>query len=190
MPRARRSMPGALSQGKNVYPIIGYRARLANTAVAAANNEREVIDFDLEFEDNEVMDIWAVEYQTNYAPDAIDAFDDLDLLLGVFENPDIVAATDLSLEATFEDESSLVHFWKTGFLGSFTTSGMTSTISTAQYSFQFPQPYTVARNIALITQMDGTEGTTVALTTHATVWGRRRKAPDSEFKNIIYRQRF
>lgn len=164
---------------------------MAVTAVAAANNEREVLDFDLQFEDNEVLDIWSIEHKLSLGIATITADTDLDFLLGVFEDPDKAVATDLSLEATFEDDSSLIWFDKNSLHREFVTAAAISDmLSSFSNYFVFPQPYTVARNIAIILQMDGTEGDAIDPVSHVTVWGRRRNASDAEFKNIIYRQRF
>src|SRR3990172_5998661 len=99
--KGMKSIPNALSQAKNVFPITSFRARLANQVVAAANNEREIIATDLQFEDNEVLDIWGVEYNTYCDLTQLAAFNDQLLTIAVYEDPDKPATTDLSLEATF-----------------------------------------------------------------------------------------
>lgn len=189
--RGMKSIPPALSQGKNVFPITPIRARLAVSSVGAANNEREVLDLELQFEDNEVMDIWGIEVEYTFDFAAVSAFNDLLARTGLFEDPDKLATTDLSLEATFEEDTSLIWYGQHGIVGGLlTTSGQTIVVPTEKREFWFPQPYTVARNICLIGQFEGTNGNSVVMVQNCTVWGRRRNASDSEFKNIVYRQRF
>lgn len=185
-------IPDLFSRGKNVYPIIPYRARFSKNTLAAANNEKETIDFDLQFEDNEVMDLVALEYQMEINADDFNVATPVDLLIqmGVFEDPDKVATTDLSAEAVFEDDPSLVHWAEFGIVQDVVTSGMAALRTTDYQQFTFPQPYTVARNIAAIMQLDGLNPNSDFARCHLTVWGRRRIASDAEFKNIIYRQRF
>lgn len=187
---AAPQIPDLFSRGKNVYPIIPYRARLAASAAGAANNEREIVDFDLQFEDNEVMDIVGVEVNYEHVYDDITAFNSFIALLALLEDPDLPATTDIGTEAFFETNASLVWFNESGVMTDLATSGMAAVPITDYAKFMFPQPYTVARNVSWIIQASGTENDVIVITTHATIWGRRRIASDEEFKNIIYRQRF
>jgi hypothetical protein len=199
--KSKKSMPGALAQGKGIYPIIPYRCVLGCAAVGAANNEREILDFDLLFENNEVMDIWKIDYQHSVALEdqdygAADIYSRFDIRTGVFEDPEKPVATDLSTEAVIEDDSSLVDIAQTVInvegevQGTPANFAMFAPRLSEKLVTNFPQPYTVARNLAVILQWEGTEGGAHQVGSIVTVWGRRRKAHDSEFKNIIYRQRF
>jgi len=167
---------------------------LAIVTFGAANNDGEVIDLDLQFEDNEVLDVWSMQSDITFladeAPDAA--------ALGIwevalFEDPDKADTTDLSVAATVEDDTSLIHI-EEGRAEMFFTTAAGFQMAAAEVSvnryFVFPQPYTVARNIKLIMQIAGTQGDITAMRALVTVWGRRRNASDAEFKNIVYRQRF
>lgn len=159
---------------------------------AAASNARDVIELNLQFEDNEVLDVIAVHVLTEFNLTQELATDtDLTAYIALFEDPDKALATDLSLEATFEDDNSLIYFSQSSVGYDFgDNTSQTIWDSGRESYFVFPQPYTVARNLALISQMDGTEGDAAVITNRVTIWGRRRNASDVEFKNIIYRQRF
>jgi len=194
MPRHnRKSMPGYFATGAGIYPIIPYRVLNRIDTFAAASNEREIMDFDLEFENNEVMDIVMIHILFEWDLAASMAVDtDLTVLLGVFEDPDKATVTDIDTEALFEDDASLLFMEQSGRHYDFVAAGVSTTSPPIVESrqFLFPQPYTVARNLAIILQGNGSEGDATAVDVRTTIWGRRRRASDSEFKNIIYRQRF
>lgn len=183
-----KSMPGALAQGSKIYPIVPYRALVSLTAVAT--NEREVLDFDLQFENNEVMDIFSLEYLFSIDFDDVDAYNELNLNVALFDDPDKDSATDIDSETVFEDDASLIHYMQHQVVCDLATSGMALAVVSGHYPFTFPQPYTVGRNVCMIADWEGTEAGVKNPECKFTLWGRRRVASDSEFKNIIYRQRF
>jgi len=183
-----------------VFPMVPIRNFLqipiadADVAKTAANNDGEVVDLDLQFEDNEVMDLWYLDFHLSLQDDDGNyALDRFDLAVGLFEDPDKADTTDLSVENTIENDSSLIYLYQDN-----KTVRQGATITDCLYRFtdhvmfQFPQPYTVARNVKWILQAIATltadDFDSIDLT--ATIWGRRRNASDAEFKNIVYRQRF
>jgi len=190
--RGMPAIPNALSQGKDVFPITPFRQVLA--IATFGTNDGEVIDLDLQFEDNEVLDVWSMQTQVNFAFDtAPDAVATGLWHVALFEDPDKADATDLSVAATIEDDSSLIHIEEGRAMMLFTTAAGFQALAAdnaINRYFQFPQPYTVARNLKVIMQIAGTQADIEAMRAVVTVWGRRRNATDAEFKNIIYRQRF
>ena len=184
-------MPDALARGKNIYPIIPYRSRLALSADGAANNSEETVDFDLQFENNEVIDIFDVVMMYDMEFDNLaDGLNNIASFLALLEDPDRVSTTDISTENFFETDPSLVVWDIYNIITDFDTSGMALSEGGARHHFKLPQPYTVARNVKWIAQADWTEADVVVCTISCEIWGRRRVASDAEFKNIIYRQRF
>lgn len=188
------SIPSALSLGAGIYPITPLRQVLATTTfgAAGANNDGEVFELDLQFEDNEVCDIFMMDSHINAALDtAPDAVTELLWELALFEDPDKPDTTDLSVAATIENDSSLVHIEEGRFDMLFTTAaGFQFPFNSVNRRFLFPQPWTVARNVKVILQAVGTDSDITAVRAVVELWIRRRKASDAEFKNVIYRQRF
>lgn len=183
-------IPNALSQGKSVFPITTFRALLQPTT--QGTNVEQVIDLDLQFEDNEVLDVWSMKVDASMLQDtAADAASELEWAVALFEDPDKALATNIFSEETFEDDSSLIHHEAGVFYVNFTTAAgfEIGNLCDSRY-FVFPQPYTVARNLKVIAGMLGTQTDLLSMSDYVTIWGRRRNANDAEFKNIIYRQRF
>lgn len=213
MARRKKGMPpipNALSQAKDVFPITVLRNFLAipiaaETSLTAANNDGEVVDLDLQFEDNEVFDIWAVKVGIEIEPTAATAVKAclLRCSAALYEDPDKADTTDLvpvdgSLTgvpaANYQDDSSLLYNARKTFIlqeGATTTNEDSGDLYFTEY-FVFPQPYTVGRNVKWILEAlaDITTTDLDAVNLFAEIWGRRRNATDAEFKNIIYRQRF
>jgi len=206
-----------LQTGKGIYPIIPYRARIdraGNATVLNAFNNGFQVEFDLQFEDNEVMDIFAVEWAHNTCIVAIATVTDMTVFLAswLLENPELAVDDFLEVvDATgtypnsgaattseFVTNSALVHYKETVFSQTVDDQGSTDgrafvTKTSDREMFTFPQPYTVARNVLVNSRasLDTDEDEVlVSYRVDCTIWGRRRKAADSEFKNIIYRQRF
>lgn len=218
MAKGRRSIPTNLATGKGIYPIIPYRARIdraGNNTVLNALNNGFIVDFDLQFEDNEVMDLIAIEWQHNagLVGIATPATDETCFLASwLLENPELAADDFLnvvdatgtypnvgaSVDDSFVTNSALVHYKETVFSETLdlqaATNGRAFVTKTSNYSmFTFPQPYTVARNVLVNSRASLDTDESSIMTSYrvdCTIWGRRRKAADSEFKNIIYRQRF
>lgn len=205
-----------MQTGKGIYPIIPYRARIdraGNATVLNALNNGFQVEFDLQFEDNEVMDIFAIEWAHNAIIELGAAASDLPMFLAswLLENPelavdDILEVVDAagvypnsgaSLTSEFVTNSALVHYKETVFSESADTVAGDARSVLAKTSdremFVLPQPYTVARNVlvnARSSQDTDEVERMLSYRVDCTIWGRRRKAADSEFKNIIYRQRF
>lgn len=211
MDKKKRSMPNNLAMGRGIYPIIPYRSRrtVAGTG-AAVTIVSDVIDFDLQFEDNEVMDIIGVESDLLITdlelPDDLgDAEMELSLAVWLNENPedtttDMLGAVGTSDNGTsnFVTSSNLVWYHESQFfVGTNQEGSPTSELAVIdklkdRQVYMFPQPYTVARNVVIVKKgvIEGTTTILQAWRNNFTIWGRRRKANDAEFKNIIYRQRF
>lgn len=214
-----RSMPNNLAQGRGIYPIIPYRSQLgkvgsldgAGGGVAAVITiDSNVVDFDLQFEDNEVMDIVCIESEvtvTDFELLQTSADNDQNLMLAqwLMENPELTATDVLGSVTTqpaetdeFMTNSALVWYHEEQYAVYEGTAGTAASIAiaiamqTKYRKFDFPQPYTVARNVLhtmkgfLINDASRLNGYRMNMT----IWGRRRKAADGEFKNIMYRQRF
>lgn len=175
---------------------------VAETSLTSANNDGETVDLDLQFEDNEVMDIWQIDLFLELEPeDGVFTLDVVRCAVALFEDPDKADTTDIqgtlaartAAQNTIENDSSLVKYFQHTFI---CREGATVTDAfghiTERMQFQFPQPYTVARNLKWILQANAilTASDLDAINLYAEIWGRRRNASDAEFKNIIYRQRF
>lgn len=170
-----------------------FRAHLAVTDFSGTGtgSEREILTLDLQFEDNEVLDVIAVQCDLLMNEPTISTDSFLKWAVGLFENPDQTTTTDIMAEAEFETDTALIHAELGIYNVDFGSAvGINSIESDWHRYFIFPQPYTVARNIAVILEGQGTEGDAKTLEAYVTMWGRRRNAQDAEFKNIIYRQRF
>ena len=163
------------------------------------------MDLDLQFEDNEVFDIWAVKVSIEVEPTAATAVRAclLRMVAALYEDPDKATTTDLvpvdgsgtgQPAANYQDDSSLLYNFRSTLNsqeGATTTNEDSSDLLMTEY-FVFPQPYTVARNVKWILEALAEITTTDldAVNLYAEIWGRRRNASDAEFKNVIYRQRF
>lgn len=207
-----RSIPGNLRQGSGIYPIIPYRVRLQrvdDTNLSTLNTA--VLDFDLQFEDNEVMDIIAIESEVNVTDLAIGEQDaqivDEAIAVWLMENPELTAVNvledpyvgDGNLNTSqFSTNSALIWYHEEDYyfdMPAAAVGSLTSYVhgSLSRYRcFTLPQPYTVARNVLVGAKhlADGETGDIDGYRINFTIWGRRRKAAVSEFQNIVYRQRF
>jgi len=207
-PRRGGAIPPALSQGKNVFPMVPMRNFLSiplttETSLTSANNDGEVVDLDLQFEDNEVMDLWQIDLYLELEPeDNVFTLDLVRLAVALFEDPDKADNTDIqptdgsqtgAAANTIENDSSLVKYFQHAWS---IREGATITDVqghlTERMQFVFPQPYTVARNVKWIMQANAilTASDFDAINCYAELWGRRRNAAQDEFINIVYRQRF
>jgi len=196
-------IPSLYDTDKGVYPIIPYRTKLVEGTLGTINNR--VVDFDLQFEDNEVMDLVAIEstmYMTIEVPDTeAENESSLTMSASLLEDPDPVnvdilgnpATEDLDGGNEFEDNASLIWHHEFNLESVENAADVSSTLykTTDHKYFMFPQPYAVARNVQW--EFNGNSQDTDRADSCIylmTIWGRRRKAGDAEFKNIIYRQRF
>lgn len=205
-PRRGGAIPPALSQGNNVFPMVPMRNVLlispaAGTSLTSANNDGEVVDLDLQFEDNEVMDLWGMRLYLEIEPeDGVFTLDVVRCAIGLFEDPDKADTTEIQptladndAENVIENDSSLIHYVQHSFV---MREGVTVTDAfghlTYEHEFTFPQPYVVARNVKWILQANAilTASDIDAIRLYAELWGRRRNAKQEEFINIVYRQRF
>lgn len=196
-------IPALFDTGRDIYPIIPYRTKVVEGTLGTINNR--VVDFDLQFEDNEVMDLVAIEstmYMTLEIPDT-EAENEASLTMSasLLEDPDPQAVDILGNPATedtdggneFEDNASLIwhHEFNLEVIENAADVSSNAYKTTDHKYFVFPQPYTVARNVQW--ELNGNSQDTDRADSCVylcTLWGRRRKASDAEFKNIIYRQRF
>lgn len=198
--RGMKSIPNALSQGKDVFPITAFRNKLqiaigdAVTDLTSANNAGEEVDLDLQFEDNEVLDVWQVHLimtATNRAADVV-SNGSIEMCAALLEDPDKANTTDIVAENFVENDSSLLYLTCERMFFEQAAVGQIAFSLTREKVYSFVQPYTVARNVKWILQSNAViaadEFDSIDLI--ATIWGRRRNASDAEFKNIIYRQRF
>lgn len=176
---------------------------------ATADGVERDVDLDLQFEDNEVLDVIGLEVilTTEYASTIVT--DDTNMAICLSENPDendelqifpTTAAGVIDFTGAagttfpeFENNSGILWYMIRRLQAQvMTTSGGPTVFEMSRYfQFTFPQPYTVARNLKwILRQVESVDDAAVACAMYATIWGRRRNAPDAEFKNIIYRQRF
>lgn len=205
-PRRGGAIPPALAQGKNVYPMVPMRnvlliSPVAATSLTSANNDGEVVDLDLQFEDNEVMDLWGMRLYLELEPeDGVFTLDVIRCAIALFEDPDKADTIEIQptlgdndAENVIENDSSLVHYVQHSFVirEGATITDMLNPL-TYEHDFMFPQPYTVARNVKWILQANAilTASDIDAIRLYAELWGRRRNAAQEEFINIVYRQRF
>lgn len=161
-------------------------------AVTQGTEVADVIDLDLQFEDNEVFDLFSMKVDMIMFQDtAADAVSELQYGIGLFDDPNKETLTNIFDTTVFETDASLIHH-ETGIAAvNFTTAaGFVISRLTDSRVWHFPQPWTVARNMKLIAAILGTQADLLNMNFYTTLWGRRRNAPDAEFKNIIYRQRF
>jgi len=148
------------------------------------------------------MDIWQLDLFLELEPeDGVFSLDVVRIAVALFEDPDKADTTDIqgtlaartAAENTIENDASLIKYFQNTWV---IREGATITDAfgkiTERFQFLFPQPYSVARNLKWILQANAilTASDLDAINLYAEIWGRRRNAPDSEFKNIIYRQRF
>jgi len=206
--KGMRSIPGMLSQAKDVFPVTSFRTYLASDFDATADGVERTVELDLQFEDNEVLDVIALEVILGIEYASTIVTDDTNMAIGLFENPDeddevqlfpTVAATgviDFTEAGTFpefEDNNSLLWYMIQRMQAQVqtTSGGPTVFDMTKYYQFTFPQPYTVGRDLKwILRQVESVDDAAIAASMYATIWGRRRNAQDAEFKNIVYRQRF
>ena len=185
-----KSIPPLYSQAKDVFPVTRFASQLQVTTLGT--NDEEVVALDLQFEDNEVLDIIACQVYVEVDVDVVEsAENEARICVALFEDPDKALATDTLSEAVFEDDSSLIYTFDELFKLFFgTVAAVDMQWNSRNDYFMFPQPYTVARNVKWILRATGVDADIDAVNARATIWGRRRNAADAEFKNIIYRQRF
>lgn len=209
MAKRNSQMPGLYSQGKNVFPITPFRTYLVEDYDSTEGDESAVVDLDLQFEDNEVFDIISLHVILSTECASTIAVDDMNQAIMLSENPDEsstfqlfpttaagvvdftgAAGTDFP---NFETNSAIIWYQIRRMQGvALVTSGGPFVYEmTKEYMYKFDQPYTVARNLKWIMRtIETVDDAAISAAAYCTVWGRRRNAPDAEFKNIIYRQRF
>lgn len=197
--RSTKMIPPDYSIGKDVFPVIPIRTFMTQSAVIqtseatiVAGNVGQEVELDLDFESNEVFDVLAVEvdYTMNVGANASTNPANMTGVVALTDDPDKATETPIHTEDTFEGDQSFVWF-KTYFADYGTAVDSTDRMIGQTYNyFIFEQPWTVARNLKWIMATFATAADDFGGTARITIWGRRRNASDSEFKSIIYRQRF
>ena len=82
------AIPPLYSQSKNVFPVTSFRSYLASDFDATADGLERDVDLDLQFEDNEVLDVVSIELILSIEMAAAMATDDMNVAVALFENPD------------------------------------------------------------------------------------------------------
>jgi len=190
-----KMIPPDYSIGKNVFPVVPFRTQLQVLSAGINTNVAQDVELDLDFESNEVFDVLAIDTLINVKPNLTAGDFNEEMNLALTDDPDKPATTrideDITAntgEATFEGDESFVYYHDFEWSQQATTDTMTQT--TSQKVFIFEQPWTVSRNIRWIFSCRGTAAGLISTTARIQLWGRRRNASDTEFKAIIYRQRF
>lgn len=205
-----KMIPQPYSIADNVFPVVPFRTQFGTGIVAAANmagiaapidttsativagNVGQEVELDLDFESNEVFDVMGIELSVDFVTN-LAFFTNQEIFryaMGLTDDPDKATATDILLETTFETDESFIWLkygtWEYG--SAVDTSAALKTCDDDR--FNFIQPWTVARNLKWIFESSATNAGDVTSVGRVVIWGRRRNASDSEFKSIIYRQRF
>lgn len=185
--KTQRQLPAAYAQGGNIFPITPFRTQLNATSTT---NVAQEVQLDLDFEEREVFDIMKLDVDLNFNVETTSAaFAEFFGNLALCMDPDKASTTDLNDETIYEGDSSFI--WFRQFRAIRQGAAVEYGMYTENYQFDFVQPFTVARNLLWILDMNiitATEGEGVDM--RAQLWGRRRNAPESEFMNIVYRERF
>lgn len=191
--RGTKNIPAPYSQGKDVFPIVPFRVQIEPTT--AGTSEGQTVALDLDFEENEVLDIMLVE--TEIIPVNFTAGDGGQrICAALLEDPDLAVTTDVIAEAFFETNDSVVYYHEDHISAlEVTAAGEMVVWPALRKNLKFAadlQPYTVARDLLWIVRFeeDAANVPFGQYKFNLTIWGRRRNASDAEFKNIIYRQRF
>jgi len=189
--RGMRNIPDVLSQARHIFPLVPFRVLIPDIQTSGTF-VGEVVDLDLQFEDNEVLDVYSmqVDFNLDTVQDAVDALSQWGV--GLFEDPDKASNTNLLTNDNWETDNSLVHaeMGSVGMAVVGTATAINYVEAPHRYKL-FEQPYTVGRNLKVIAGFTDIVGAMIAdMDCYVQLWGRRRNADDAEFKNIIYRQRF
>lgn len=176
----------------NVYPVVPLRNEVITVTDAVPVSEE--IDLALDFTENMVYDIMEVE--TWIDPVAVDVTvatgGSVDIDFALLDNPASVA--NLGTPAVFETAPEVIYYAHATWL--FAKDAVPTSHSLVRadmyHTHKFDEPFTVARNllISLVANTGGGLMFANAFTGRMIVWGRKRKASDKEFKDILYRQRY
>jgi hypothetical protein len=183
--KSRSTSPYSKVMGRGVYPVIPVRSQFqAETDITPVYEE---VNLDLQHEINEVFETWI----DPTAYDGTVATGGCDVHVGLLDNVSSTIA--IQTEAVFETAPELVYYdmasWK-HHLG--TNVGESLTKTSAYHCRKYDEPFTVARNLLwTIVGVQSTDFFTSAqLMCRAIIWGRKRRASESEFNDILYRERF
>lgn len=205
-----RHIPDPYSIGNNVFPVVPFRTQFGDIAALQAvgsqipsaidttlltqnaGNVGQEVELDLDFESNEVFDVMIVQVEIEAQVALAFATGEkvLRYCLALTDDPDKANTTQIATEAIFEGDESFV-WYTNGLLQSLNEAALTEAINPIQRTeYRFVQPWTVARNLKWIYSSFSPAAGDFFSMVRIQLWGRRRNASDTEFKSIIYRQRF
>jgi len=149
---------------------------------------QEEIDLELDFEGNEVFDIGMIESWIYSDGDSLDpaVTATQNFVIGISEFPNF--ARTLLLDTTVETDPSLIYLdrWT---LRTEVDATATAGLKIAQRSrykqVQFPDWYTVAQNLTGAASAEEGAATSDEYQVMFNIYGRRRRAPDKEFRLLI-----
>lgn len=188
----RKMITGPYSKvtARGVYPVVPIRHQVST--VANTTPIYEEVDLDLQHEINEVFDIMEIETWMDPAVyDATQAAGNCDLHVGLMDN--VASVRDLVVGTTWETAPELVYYsvaqWKHHFG---TDVGQNLVRSGVYHNRKYDEPYTVARNLLWNVQVSANSPFFVgyAMQMRGIIWGRKRRASETEFNSILYRERF
>lgn len=208
--RTSKQIPPPYSIGKDVFPIVPFRVQFGtgitatgtvagissaiqtNDASIVAGNIAADVDLDLDFESNEVFDVMSIivdvdpSFATTFEADTTD----IQFILALTDDPDKAVTTGLHLETVFETDESFVWYCSGKYDSLSGSANPVALLTNYHREYTFIQPWTVARNLRWIYSSFSTAAADMVSQVRIQLWGRRRNASDTEFKAIIYRQRF
>lgn len=188
--RSSGTTPYSKVMSPKVFPVVPLRTALDTAADDTPVYEE--VELNLQFENNEVFDIMKVEtWLSMTTVPANPANGGLDGHVGLLDNPSSIA--NLDTDVTFETIPELFYYAKM----SWTFFEDAAPASHQHFKHDvyhvnvYTEPFTVARNVRwTLTVNPSADFFGYAMSLRGIIWGRRRKASDAEFKDIIYRERF
>ncbi len=176
--------------GKNVFPVVNFRNNLVTAADDTPVYEEVDLGLQTGLEDNLVFDIMAVETwmdPTGYDESVADGA--IDIHCALLDNPG-ETSLNLDTDAVFESTEEIIYYDHHSWLHTLGTAGGFREIQSTMHKYQkFDEPFVVARNVAWTITLNQTTVifTGAACNLRAMIYGRKRRAPDSEYKNLLYR---
>lgn len=190
----RKQLTGPYSRvtAPNVYPVVPIK----NVLATAANSTPvyEEVELNLQFEVNEVFDIMKIEsWILPAAYDGAIASGTADCHMALLDST--LSTENVDTDATFEAMDDLIFYAEETYIhtqGAAAALIMHPWMAASRHLEFYTEPFTVARNVlwTIVLNQSTAFFTGNIITGRVIIWGRRRRASDSEFKDIIYRERF